>query len=131
LDKSCIIGATLQRVNLLPSSEPVIIDIFFTVVSSPSMIGIWEMSIVKENTEDLLASLNFLVLLSYEEQSLNIQYLTIMSHFWSIVNICSTRIDSSLCRNLSNQTITTKLTTINNCFQQRWSYFFHDIKSDW
>lgn len=127
LNKYLILGAIIQRVKLLPSSEPVIVDIFFPVVSSPNMIGIWQMSIVKENAEDLLASLNFLIFLPYEEQSLNIQYLTIMTNFWSIINMCSTMVGSSLCQNLSNQTIT----TINNCFQQRWSYFFHDIKSDW
>ncbi len=101
------------------------------MVSSPNMIGIWQMLIVKENNENFLASLNFLVLLSNEEQSLNIQYLTIMTNFWSISNMCSTTINSSLCRDLSNRTITTKITAINDCFQQRWSVFFHDVKSDW
>jgi hypothetical protein len=126
-----IIGTVLQRVKLLPSSQPLIIDIFFPVVSSPTMIGIWQMSIAKENNENLLASLNFLVLLSNDEQSLNIQYLTLMTNFWSISNMCSTTINASLCRDLSNQTIPTKITAINNCFQQRWSFFFFDIKSDW
>ncbi len=101
------------------------------MVSSPNMIGIWQMSIIKEDNENFLASLNFLVLLSNKEQSLNIQYLTIMTNFWSISNMCSTMINSSLCRDLSNQTITTKITAINDCFQQRWSFFFRDIKSDW
>jgi hypothetical protein len=98
------------------------------VESSASMMGIWQMSIVQENNEDLLASLNFLVLLSNEEQSLSIQYLTIMTNFWSISNMCSTTIiNSSLCHDLSNQTIT----TIDDCVQQPWSVFFFDIKSDW
>ncbi|CAF0959935.1 unnamed protein product [Rotaria sordida] len=121
-------GAVLQRVKLHPSIEPLIIDIFFPVVSSPNMIGIWQMSIVKENHENFLASLNFLILLSNEDQSLNIQYLTIIKKFWSISNMCTTKINSSLCHDLSNQT---KITAINDCFQQRWSYFFYDIKSDW
>jgi hypothetical protein len=129
--KIFLLGAILQRVKLVPSSEPVIIDIFFPVISSPNMIGIWQMSIIKEDNENFLASLNFLVLLSNKEQSLNIQYLTIMTNFWSISNMCSTMINSSLCRDLSNQTITTKITAINDCFQQRWSFFFRDIKSDW
>ncbi len=86
---------------------------------------------MKENNENLLASLNFLVLLSPEEQSLNIQYLTIMTNFWSISNMCSTITHPSLCRDLLNQTITTKIIPMNNCFQERWSFFFHDIKSDW
>ena len=89
------------------------------------------MSIVKENTENFLASLNFLVLLSNDEQSLTIQYLTIMTNFWSISNMCSTTVNSPLCRDLSNQTITMKLTAINDCVQQRWSVFFFDMKSDW
>lgn len=126
------LGAILQRVNLLPSNEPLIIDIFFPVVSSSNMIGIWQTSIVKDKNQTILASLNFLVLLSnLEEQLLNNQYLTLMTNFWSISNMCSTTINFSLCRDLSNRTITTKITAINNCFQQRWSCFFHDIKSDW
>ncbi len=131
IDEIFFLGAILQRVKLLSSTEPFIIEIFFPVVSSPNMIGIWQMSITKENNENLLASLNFLVLLSPEEQSLNIQYLTIMTNFWSISNMCSTITHSSLCHDLLNQTIRTKITAINNCFQERWSFFFHDIKSDW
>lgn len=100
------------------------------------MVGIWQMSIIKELNENILASLNFLILLSNEDeehyqQSLNIKYLTIMTNFWSILNMCSTTKDFSLCRDLSNRTISTKLTAINDCFQQQWSVFFHDIKSDW
>ncbi|CAF3556624.1 unnamed protein product [Rotaria socialis] len=121
-------GIVLQRVNLLPSVEPLIIDIFFPVVSSTNMVGIWGMSIVKENYEASLASLNFLVLLSNEEPSLNDQYLRITKRFWSISNMCTTKVNSSLCHDLSNRT---KITAINNCFEQRWSYFFYDIKSDW
>lgn len=95
------------------------------------MIGIWQMSIAQENNDNVLASLNFLVLLSHDEQSLNIQYLTMITNFWSISDICTTNLDSSPCRDLSNQTIMTKITAMNHCFQQRWSIFFHDIKSDW
>jgi len=96
------------------------------VVSSASMMGIWQMSIVQENNENLLASLNFLVL--NEEQSSSIQYLTIMTNFWSISNMCSTTIlNSSLCHDLSNQT----MRAIDDCVQQPWSVFFFDIKSDW
>ncbi|CAF3656877.1 unnamed protein product [Adineta steineri] len=112
-------GAILQRVKLVPSNEPVIIDIFFPAESSPNLIGIWQMSIVKENQEDVLASLNFLVLLSNDEQFLNNQYLTIIKNFWSISNFCSVPIKSSLCQNLSDETIATKFEDIDNCFQQR------------
>ena len=126
-----LLGAILQRVQLHTSNEPVIVDIFFPVVSSSSMIGIWQMSIAQENNENVLASLNFLVLLSHDEQSLNIQYLTMITNFWSISDICTTNLDSSPCRDLFNQTITTKITAMNHCFQQRWSLFFHDMKSDW
>lgn len=86
------------------------------------------MSIVKENYENSLASLNFLVLLSNENLSSNEQYLQITKRFWSIENICTTKIHSSLCHDESNQT---KIIAINDCFEQRWSYFFYDIKSDW
>jgi hypothetical protein len=95
------------------------------VVSSPNMIGIWNMSIIKEDNEDNLASLNFLVLLSNDEELLNVRYLPIIIKFWSISDICSRRLNSSSCRDLSNQT------SINDCLQQRWSFFFYDIKSDW
>ncbi|CAF3149911.1 unnamed protein product [Rotaria sp. Silwood2] len=121
-------GAVLQRVKLLPSIEPLIIDVVFPVVSSPEMIGIWQMSIIKENHENFLASLNFVVLLSDEDQTLHIRYLTILKKFWSISNMCTTNINSSLCNNLSNQT---QIITSSDCFQQRWSYFFYDMKSDW
>ncbi|CAF3311576.1 unnamed protein product [Rotaria sp. Silwood2] len=121
-------GAVLQRVKLLPSIEPLIIDVVFPVVSSPEMIGIWQMSIIKENHENFLASLNFVVLLSDEDQTLHIRYLTILKKFWSISNMCTTNINSSLCNDLSNQT---KIIASSDCFQQRWSYFFYDIKSDW
>lgn len=125
------LGAILQRVKLHTSNESVIIDVFFPVVSPPSMIGIWQLSIVQENNETVLASLNFLVLSPHDEQLLNIEDLTLMTNFWSISDICTTNADSSSCRDASNQTISTKITAINNCFQQRWSFFFHDIKSDW
>ncbi|CAF3803298.1 unnamed protein product [Rotaria sp. Silwood1] len=121
-------SAILQRVKLHPSLEPLIIDIFFPVVSSPNMIGIWKMLIIKENHENYLASLNFLVLLSNEDQLLNIQYLKIIKNFWSITNMCTTKINSSLCNDLLNQT---RILAINDCSQQQWSYFFYDIKSDW
>ncbi len=122
------LGAVIQRVKVLPSNEPFIIDIYFPVVSSPDMTGIWQMSIRKESSDNSLASLNFLVLLSNEDDLLNIQYLTMITNFWSISNMCSTRLNSSLCRHSSNQT---KITDINDCFQQKWSFFFYDIKSDW
>ena len=128
---NAFIGAILRQLKILPSVEPLVIDIFFPMISSPDMIGIWQVSIIKADKEKVLALLNFLVLLSNEEQMSNIHYLKIMTNFWSVSNMCSTTANSSLCPDLSNRTMATKIIAINDCFEQRWSSFFLDIKSDW
>ncbi|UJR31492.1 hypothetical protein I4U23_018981 [Adineta vaga] len=117
----------VYRLKLNSSKTLFVVDIAFAAISIPDMRGVWEISIVDINTEDVLALSDFLVLSSDNEPSATTKNLKVLDTFWSLSNMCSTMMNSSLSNNLLHETTP----IIHDCFQQTWSVFFFDSKTNW
>lgn len=108
----------MHRIPLNSTNLLLLVEITIPPLSSPSMIGIWQIIVIQQSDESILGSSNFLLLASNENYWLNVQYLTILKNFWSISDICSTQTNENNCNLPLNRT---------NCVEQRWSSFFSDI----